>query len=150
MFSLRTPFCRDAVIQAHPFCRENLVSLYNLRGHDPTRVISRGIYIYIHVHGYWYGYEYLLYRYVTIISLYLYGNVKASKSLKKCRIKSTSKNPMTVKDVQLTQGGLDLEVIMPRDARVNSCGLNGSEDMWRVRQKVWLNELQKPLWHPKP
>ena len=46
--SLRTPFCRDAVIQAPPFCRENLVSLYNLRGHDPTRVISRGIvYIYI-------------------------------------------------------------------------------------------------------
>ena len=43
VFSLRTPFCRDAVIQAPPFCRENLVSLYNLRGHDPTRVISRGI-----------------------------------------------------------------------------------------------------------
>ena len=47
MFSLRTPFCRDAVIQAPPFCRENLVSLYNLRGHDPTRVISRGMYYYI-------------------------------------------------------------------------------------------------------
>ena len=43
VFSLRTPFCRDAVIQAPPFCRENLVSLYNLRGHDPTRVISRGM-----------------------------------------------------------------------------------------------------------
>ena len=59
VFSLRTPFCRDAVIQAPPFCRENLVSLYNLRGHDPTRVISRGIYIhiksYLHVCCHFFG-----------------------------------------------------------------------------------------------
>ena len=43
LFSLHTSFCRDAVVQAHPFCRKKIVSLYNLWGRDPTRVISRGI-----------------------------------------------------------------------------------------------------------
>ena len=43
VFSLFTSFCRDTSCQARPFCRENIVPLYNLGGSNPSRVNSRGI-----------------------------------------------------------------------------------------------------------
>jgi len=41
VFSLFTSFCRDTSCQAHPFCRENIVPLYNLSGSNLSRVNSR-------------------------------------------------------------------------------------------------------------
>lgn len=37
------PLCRDTSCQAHPFCRGNIVPLYNLSGSNPSRVNSGGI-----------------------------------------------------------------------------------------------------------
>ena len=42
VFSLFTSFCRDTSCQARPFCRENIVPLYNLGGSNPSRVNLRG------------------------------------------------------------------------------------------------------------
>ena len=43
VFSLFTSFCRDTSCQVRPFCKENIVPLYNLSGSNPSKVNSRGI-----------------------------------------------------------------------------------------------------------
>ena len=43
VYSRFTSFCRDTGGQARPFCRENILPLYNLGGSNPSRVNSRGM-----------------------------------------------------------------------------------------------------------